>query len=95
MQKNNFKLDVLAITSTIPKGQVKTYQQIATLAGKPRAYRTVGSILKQNYNPTIPCHRVIKADGTIGQYNRGSQNKLRLLKKEGVAIDKNGKIIHN
>lgn len=85
----NFTQKVQQIVSQIPKGQIKTYSEIATLAGSPKASRAVGSIMAKNFNPTIPCHRVIRSDGHIGNYNRGgTSKKLELLKKEGVNISK-------
>jgi methylated-DNA-[protein]-cysteine S-methyltransferase len=80
-----FREKVLAIVGNIPKGTVLSYKEVAKLAGSPRAYRVVGSIMKQNYRPEIPCHRVIKSDGTLGEYNRGKINKIKKLKAEGYA----------
>lgn len=84
MPKNSFKNRVLKIVSRIPRGRVMTYKQVACLAGRPRAYRAVGNILNENYNPDAPCHRVIRSDGTLGGYNRGIRKKQELLKKEGT-----------
>ena len=71
--------------AAIPRGKVLTYKIVAQLAGRPRAYRTVGNILNKNYNPAIPCHRVVRSDGTAGGYNRGKQKKAQLLAKEKKA----------
>ena len=60
MPVKNFKQKVLKIVAKIPQGKTLTYKQVAKLAGKPRAYRAVGNILNKNYNPKIPCHRVIR-----------------------------------
>jgi len=79
-----FTHKVLTVVKNIPSGSTLTYAQVASQAGLPRAYRAVGNILNKNYNPDIPCHRVIKSNGEIGGYNRGSENKLRLLQKEGA-----------
>jgi len=68
----------------IPKGKMLSYKEVAALAGNKNASRAVGSILKQNYNPQIPCHRVIRSDGTLGEYNHGRKEKLRKLKAEGA-----------
>lgn len=81
-----FKEDVLNIVKKIPQGKILTYKQVAELAGSPKAYRAVGNILNKNYNPTIPCHRVIHSNGKIGGYNRGKKQKKKLLIKEGVVI---------
>ena len=60
-----------------------TYK-VAEKAGNLRAYRAVGNILHQNYNPQIPCHRVIRSDGSIGGYNRGEKF---LFEKEGAIFN--------
>ena len=79
-----FTKKVYKVVKTIPKGEVLTYREVAQLAGRPRAYRAVGTILSKNYDPSVPCHRVIRSDGTIGQYNRGGRRrKIDILKKEG------------
>lgn len=77
-----FKDKVFAVVSKIPKGKTLTYKQVAKLAGSPNAYRAVGNIISKNYNPKIPCHRVVRSDGGMGGYNRGVGNKIKLLKKE-------------
>ena len=83
----SFKDRVLRVVSRIPKGSTMTYQEVAELAGSPGAFRAVGSIMSHNYNPKIPCHRVVRSDGKIGNYNRGGwQKKKQILKKEGVLI---------
>jgi methylated-DNA-[protein]-cysteine S-methyltransferase len=79
---SDFKEKVLKIVAKIPKGKVLTYKEVAKRAGQSKAYRAVGNILNKNYNPKIPCHRVIRSDGKIGGYNRGAENKARLLKNE-------------
>lgn len=81
---NSFSDRVHAITAKIPKGKTMTYAQVARAAGSPRAYRAVGTILSKNYDPKVPCHRVIKSDGSLGQYNRGTPRKKKLLKEEGA-----------
>ena len=79
-----FKEKVFEVVRKIPKGKTLTYKEVAKKAGGPNASRAVGSILKTNYDLKIPCHRVIRSDGLIGEYNRGRQNKIKLLKKEGA-----------
>jgi methylated-DNA-[protein]-cysteine S-methyltransferase len=80
-----FTEKVQDIVRKIPKGKVMTYKQVATKAGSPFASRAVGSIMKANYEKDIPCHRVIRSDGAIGDYNRGGrEQKVALLKKEGA-----------
>ena len=67
----------------IPKGSVLTYGQVAARAGNAKAARAVGNILNQNYDEQIPCHRVVRADGKLGGYNRGASEKRKKLKREG------------
>lgn len=72
------------VVKKIPRGKVLTYGQVAVRAGSPGASRAVGSIMARNFDPGIPCHRVIRTDGTIGNYNRGgSEAKKKLLREEG------------
>jgi O-6-methylguanine DNA methyltransferase len=61
-----------------------TYKQVALFVGKPKAFRAVGNALNKNYDPQIPCHRVIHSDGKIGGYNRGEDLKIMKLKEEGI-----------
>lgn len=77
-----FKDEVMDVVRNIPKGQVLTYKQVAERAGRPKAYRAVGNILNKNYDPQIPCHRVIRSDGQTGGYNRGAEEKIKRLQKE-------------
>ncbi len=80
-----FREKVLAIVRKIPKGSVMTYGDVAREAGSPRAARAVGAVMKTNYDPTVPCHRVIRSNGMIGNYNRGGQRKkMALLRAEGA-----------
>jgi len=81
-----FTEQVFKIVATIPKGQVLTYAEVAKKAGRPKAFRAVGNILHKNFNPAIPCHRVVRSNGESGGYNRGEQKKLELLKQEGVLL---------
>ena len=81
----NFKEKVLDVVRNIPKGKTMTYKGVAIRAKSRNAYRAVGSILAKNFNPKIPCHRVIKSDGSLGNYNRGgAQKKMSILRKEGA-----------
>lgn len=83
----SFQEKVYEIVKKIPRGKVLSYQKVAQRAGRPKAWRAVGNILAKNKNPHIPCHRVIRADGKIGGYNRGAKKKMELLKKEGIKIE--------
>jgi len=79
-----FQNQVYTVVKKIPKGKVLTYKEVATRAGKPKASRAVGTVLSKNFDPKIPCHRVIRSDGRIGNYNRGgAKAKLKILKQEG------------
>lgn len=76
---------VKRIVSEIPKGKVMTYKEVAMKAGNAKASRVVGTIMRLNYDESIPCHRVIRSDGKIGNYNRGGEKiKYALLVKEGA-----------
>ncbi len=75
---------VYEVVKKIPKGKVLTYKEIAEKIGSPKAYRAVGNALNKNYNPEIPCHRVVKSNGEIGGYNKGIDEKTRLLREEKV-----------
>ncbi len=63
-----------------------TYGEVAELAGSPGAARAVGSIMKYNFDPSIPCHRVIRSDGKLGKYNRGAGRKEELLREEQAIL---------
>lgn len=79
----NFRDKVYEVTKLIPRGEVLTYKEVARRAGRPKACRAVGSILSKNFDPSVPCHRVIRSDGKLGGYNRGARVKVRMLKGEG------------
>lgn len=84
MFETPFAKAVYKIVANIPKGTTMTYGQVARRAGKPGAARAVGTIMSHNYRPSIPCHRVVRADGRVGDYNRGgSARKAELLREEG------------
>lgn len=78
----SFREKVYSVVKKIPEGKVLTYKEVAEKSGSPRAFRAVGNILNKNRNPEIPCHRVIKSDGKIGGYNRGTKKRAELLRKE-------------
>ena len=82
---SNFAERVRSVVAKIPKGSVMTYAGVAKKAGYPGAARAVGTLMAHNFDPKIPCHRVIRSDGKIGEYNRGGPAKKRaLLIKEGA-----------
>lgn len=80
----SFTQKVYEVVKQIPEGKTLTYKQVAKAAGSPNAYRAVGNILNKNYDSEIPCHRVVKSDGTIGGYNRGAIQKRKRLTQEGA-----------
>jgi len=84
-----FERAVLLKAREIPRGQVRTYSWIAQQIGHPAAVRAVGSALRKNPVPVlIPCHRVVRSDGFIGEYALGgSDNKRAILAAEGVRLD--------
>ncbi len=85
MKANTFADLVRDAVRQIPKGETRTYGQVAAAVGRPGAARAVGTIMKGNYDPTVPCHRVVRSDGKIGEYNRGGpEEKRALLIKEGA-----------
>ena len=83
---SDFRTKVLDVVSRIKVGETLSYGEVARRAGSPKAARAVGNILNKNFNPQIPCHRVIRADGQVGGYNRGVKAKIRRLKQEGVKL---------
>lgn len=74
---------VLAVVRAIPEGSTLTYGEVAQRAGNRKAARAVGMIMSKNYRPDVPCHRVVRADGTLGGYNRGgTPRKAAILAAE-------------
>ena len=74
----------------IPKGRVSTYGDLAKYVGKPTAVRAVGNACNQNpFAPHVPCHRVVSSNGGLGGFAQGLPQKIKLLKKEGIRIQKN------
>ena len=84
---SEFTMKVCQIVKNIPEGHVKSYRDVARLAGSPGGYRAVGSIMRKNQDPSIPCHRVIKATGEPGQYNGGEKEKELRLIAEDARLD--------
>jgi O-6-methylguanine DNA methyltransferase len=79
-----FQEKVYDTVKKIPKGEILTYKEVARKIGRPFAYRAVGAALRKNYRMDVPCHRVIRSDGKIGNYNRGGTSaKKKLLIEEG------------
>ena len=84
-----FARRVYSIVARIPRGKTMMYGEVARHAGNPGAARAVGNILSKNHDPAIPCHRVIRADGTSGGYNRGAALKEQILRREKAYGRKN------
>ena len=82
LKGTKFQLKVWNYLKKIPKGKVKTYIEVAKGIGKPKAFRAVANAVGKNpYPPLIPCHRVIRSDGSLGGYSGkgGIKEKRRLL----------------
>ena len=77
-----FKERVFEAVQGIPKGETLSYKEVAKKAGIPRECRAVGNIMNKNYDPNVPCHRVIRSDGKAGGFRGGTQKKLKLLREE-------------
>lgn len=85
----SFREKVYNAVKKIPHGCVVTYAHIAAKCDSPRACRAVGNALNKNRSKDVPCHRVIRADGTPGGYAWGAEKKIAILKKEGVKFSGN------
>lgn len=80
-----FQKAVYAAVLSIQKGQARPYKWVAEKVGRPKAYRAVGNALNKNPWPVkVPCHRIIRSDGTIGGYYKGSPAKAKMLRTEGI-----------
>jgi len=89
MKITKFQEKVYNFVKTIPKGQTRTYKEVAIAIGSPMAYRAVGNALNKNprmfdiaRRTGIPCHRVIKSDGSVGGFAHGAPKKIQLLNEE-------------
>mgnify|MGYP001349268211 CR=1 FL=1 len=89
IKATKFQLKVWKYLKTIPKGQVKSYLEVAKAIKKPKAVRAVANAVGKNpFAPKIPCHRVIRSDGSLGGYSGlgGIKTKKKLLKSEGFSF---------
>jgi len=89
LKGSKFQIKVWKYLKTIPKGKVKTYKQVAIGINSPRSARAVANACGKNpYAPKIPCHRVIRTDGSLGGYSGkgGIKTKKFLLKSEGFLL---------
>jgi O-6-methylguanine DNA methyltransferase len=83
---SKFEARVLSVVRRIPAGRVATYGDVAALAGRPRAARAVGNIMRGCRRPDVPCHRVIAAGGRLGGYGGNEMLKRSLLVAEGIPV---------
>ena len=89
----SFNQKIYSLLKKVPKGKVTTYKILAEAAGT-KAYRAVGQAMRCNpYAPVVPCHRVVKSDGSIGGFSgsinansKAVKRKVRMLRKEGVNV---------
>lgn len=95
---SQFTERVYQAVSKVPQGKVVSYAWVAEMVGSPRAVRAVGVALRKNINTAysktdkvIPCHRVVRVDGFVGEYNGGRNKKIALLHNEGIIVN-NGKV---
>ena len=89
LKRTKFQIKVWKYLKTIPRGSVKTYKQVATAINRPKAARAVANACAKNpYAPKVPCHRVIRSDGTLGGFSSpgGTKTKKKLLIKEGFLL---------
>lgn len=87
ISSENFSRAVFRVVKNITPGKALSYGDVARKAGFPGAARAVGSLMRKNYDKAVPCHRVIRSDGSCGEYNRGgSEGKAKRLRKEGVEV---------
>ena len=89
LKGTKFQLKVWNYLKSIPKGQIRTYSEVAKGIKMPKAVRAVANAIGKNpYAPKIPCHRVIRSDGSLGGYSGkgGIKTKKKLLKSEGILL---------
>ena len=89
LRGTKFQIKVWKYLKTIKKGKIKTYQEVAKAINKPNAVRAVANAIGKNPSPPkIPCHRVIRSDGSLGGYSGagGLKTKKKLLKSEGISL---------
>ncbi len=83
---SDFTVRVLSVVRRIPPGRVATYGDVAAAAGRPRAWRAVGNIMRGSAGLGVPCHRVVAAAGRLGGYGGNVEMKRALLRAEGLRI---------
>jgi len=85
----DFQIKVWKFLKKIKKGEVKTYKEVAIAINRPKAVRAVANACAKNpYAPKVPCHRVIRSDGTLGGFSApgGVKTKKKMLKREGFSL---------
>jgi len=82
----DFTRRVLTAVRRIPAGRVATYGDVAAIAGRPRAARAVGNIMRDCRSRDVPCHRVVAAGGQLGGYGGETALKRSLLQAEGITV---------
>jgi len=83
-----FEADVVRALSRVPYGRTASYRDLAVAAGRPHAYRAAASVVARNELPVVlPCHRIVRSDGSLGEYGDDPAWKRRLLELEGVDVD--------
>ena len=90
LKGTKFQIKVWKYLKNIPRGKISTYSKIARAIGYPKAVRAVTIAIGKNPNPiNIPCHRVVRADGSVGGYSGkgGIDKKIKLLKNENININ--------
>ena len=83
---SEFRTRVIRVVRRIPSGRVATYGDVAQVAGRPRAWRAVGTIMRTCDQPGVPCHRVIASGGRLGGYGGSEALKAALLRAEGILV---------
>ena len=83
---DRFAQRVITVVRRIPPGRVATYGDVAVMAGRPRAARAVGNIMRDCHQAGVPCHRVIAAGGRLGGYGGSEFLKRSLLVAEGLVV---------
>ena len=87
MPEHAFASAVIEVVRSLSRGETVSYAEAARRAGYPGAARAVGSLMRKNHDPSVPCHRVVRSDGRCGEYNSGGeQKKAERLAQEGVAL---------
>jgi len=86
VRSSNFASRVRSVVRRFPHGRVATYGDVAAAAGRPRAHRAVGNIMRETRDSSVPCHRVIAAGGKLGGYGRDLFAKRARLLAEGVIV---------